>query len=102
MNCLKQKIHLKIKLGNIIIITMTKKLRLPKSIFTGVLPVYEELTTRVSFNVWEQYLFARVDPSKKFSKLATAVSQLVSTVGVGWTLANNGNGFRMKYVEYIL
>ena len=52
----------------------------------------------VNFNVRQQFLYARLLPSKEVARLTTAISQHVSGVGVGWELGDNGNGFRMKYV----
>ena len=64
----------------------------------GKLPATTIVVTTVSFNVREQFFFARVMPSVDVARIMTAITQYVCTVGTGWELASNGNGFRLKYV----
>ena len=60
----------------------------------------QSVKTTVRFNQKENFLFARVEPACDFSRVATALSQHVANVGLGWQLASNGNGFRLKYVSF--
>ena len=68
------------------------------SIKTGARLPATTLKLEVRPNVYQQYLYARLLPSPEVSRLHTAISQHVSSVGMGWQLGSNGNGFRMKYV----